>query len=108
MAHGKSRGRPKEQKWRLWIGEWRDNGLSVRAFYARHGLAQPSFYAWRRLIQQRDAEGGTFLPMQIVPDVEPLPTSPESVTVRENGYYRHVTPSGVALRALAVHAVSSP
>ncbi len=75
MSQGKPRDPRKEQQWRFWIRQWQNSGLSVRAFCARHGLAQPSFYAWRRVIQQRDAELGTFLPVQIVPDVEPPPSS---------------------------------
>jgi hypothetical protein len=70
MSQGKPRDPRKEQQWRRWIRQWQSSGLSVRAFCDRHGLAQPSFYAWRRLIQQRDAELGTLLPVQLVPEVE--------------------------------------
>ena len=48
MAHGRVRDEQKEQQWRRWIAQWRTSGLSVRDFCARHGLATPSFYAWRR------------------------------------------------------------
>jgi hypothetical protein len=71
MAHGRPRDTRKEQQWRRWIGQWQRSGLSVRAFCARHDLAQPSFYAWRRLIQQRDAAVGTFLPVQVLCEDEP-------------------------------------
>jgi len=75
MAHGRPRDTRKEQQWRRWIGQWQRSGLSVRAFCARHDLSQPSFYAWRRLIQQRDAAAGTFLPVQVVPQDEPPPAN---------------------------------
>jgi hypothetical protein len=55
MAHGKPRDVRKEQQWRRWLRLWPKSGLSVQAFCAQHGLAQPSFYAWRRVIGQRDA-----------------------------------------------------
>jgi len=32
-------------------------------------LSQPSFYAWRRQLQQRDAAHAPFLPVRVVADV---------------------------------------
>jgi hypothetical protein len=80
MSHGRPRDSRKEQQWRRWIGQWQQSGLSVRGFCARHGLAQPSFYAWRRQIQQRDAVAGTFVAVQVVPDDE-LPPSPFEIVL---------------------------
>ena len=54
MTLGRSRDESKEQKWRRWIAQWQTSGLSVAAFCARHGLAAPSFYAWRRTLRRRD------------------------------------------------------
>src|SRR5262249_37947207 len=54
MAHGKPRDPRKEQHWRRWVQRWKNSGLTVRDFCARHQLVQPSFYAWRRELQQRD------------------------------------------------------
>jgi|ERR1700677_5067803 hypothetical protein len=71
MAQGRPRDSRKEQQWRRWIVQWQQSGLSVRAFCTLHDLAQPSFYAWRRALQQRDAAASTFVPVQIVPDDEP-------------------------------------
>jgi transposase len=81
MSNGRPRDSRKEQQWRRWIGQWQHSGLSVRAFCARHDLAQPSFYAWRRLIQQRDAAAGTFLGVQVVPDDEPSSADPFEVVL---------------------------
>jgi hypothetical protein len=75
MAQGKPRDLRKEHEWRQWIHLWQKSGLSVRAFCIRHGLAQPSFYAWRREIRQRDAATVSFVPVHVVPDVQPDPAS---------------------------------
>jgi transposase-like protein len=63
MAHGKPRDPRKEQQWRRLIQLWKNSGLTVRAFCARHHITQPSFYAWRRELQQRDATA--FVPVQV-------------------------------------------
>ena len=72
MSQGKPRDLRKEQQWRRWIGQWQSSGLSIRAFCEQHHLSQGSFYAWRRVLQQRDAAAGAFVPVQIVSE-EPLP-----------------------------------
>lgn len=36
------------RKWRELVERQRSSGLSVAAFCARHGVAVPSLYAWRR------------------------------------------------------------
>src|ERR1700678_300073 len=46
----------KERFWRRTFRQWRRSGLGVRAFCAEHGLPEPSFYAWRRIVAQRDQE----------------------------------------------------
>ena len=69
MALGRARDERKEQQWRRWIGEWRESGLSVRAFCARHHLATASFYAWRRVLERRAAEKPVFVPVQLVAGV---------------------------------------
>jgi transposase len=79
MALGKPRDPRKEQQWRRWLQQWQDSGLSVRVFCARHHLPQPSFYAWRRTLQQRDAAAVTFLPVRLAP--EPAPVTPGSLEI---------------------------
>lgn len=56
----------KEQFWRRMFREWRSSGLSVRAFCRLHGLAEPSFYSWRRALTQLDAEQPAFVPVHVV------------------------------------------
>ena len=44
---------PREQFWQAAVADWRQSGQSVRAFCAGRGLSEPSFYAWRRTLQER-------------------------------------------------------
>jgi transposase-like protein len=55
------------------LRQWRRSGLSVRAFCQQHGLSQPSFYAWRRTLAQRDTEAVPFVPVEILPPPLTLP-----------------------------------
>lgn len=91
MAQGKPRDPRKEQQWRRWIHQWQHSGLTVRAFCTRHGLAQPSFYAWRRTLQQRDAAATTFVPVHVVPDKSIAPT-PSVEVVLVGGRMLRVAP----------------
>jgi transposase len=67
MSTGKPRDPSKERFWRTMVQQWRRSGLSVRAFCYHHGLAQPSFYAWRRTLAQRDA-AVQFVPVRLAPE----------------------------------------
>jgi hypothetical protein len=71
MAPGRARDERKERQWRRWISQWQTSGLSVRAFCAQHGLADASFYRWRRVLERRATELPAFLPVQIVADTRP-------------------------------------
>jgi transposase-like protein len=51
---GAQRDKSKEQFWRGLLRQWRCSGLSIRAFCAEHGVSEPSFYSWRRVLAQRD------------------------------------------------------
>jgi hypothetical protein len=81
MAHGRARDERKERQWRRWIGEWQASGLSARAFCERRGLTVASFYAWRRVLQQRAAEKAAFVPVQVVADPVPDRASPLEVVL---------------------------
>src|SRR5438067_2248104 len=76
-THNQRPGSSKEQFWRRLVGQWRNSGLSVRAFCAQHGLAEPSFYTWRRTIAQRDAVSNApvFLPVQVTSEAKIAPTT---------------------------------
>ena len=46
----------REAFWRAAVARQSESGLGVRAFCRREKLAEPSFYAWRRVVRERDAE----------------------------------------------------
>ena len=54
MARRGQRERGKEHFWRRLLRQWRGSGLTIRAFCAEHEVSEPSFFAWRRTIAQRD------------------------------------------------------
>ena len=70
MSTTSQRRSSQEQFWRAMLRRWHSSGLSVRAFCEEHGLAVPSFYAWRRTLAQRDSAVG-FVPVQVIPEPEP-------------------------------------
>ena len=104
MTKGKPRDQRKEQQWRRWIQSWRASGLSVRAFCVRHGLAQPSFYAWRRELQRRAAEQPAFVPVRVVPDDVSAGDGSVEVVLRDGRMVR-VGPGFDAATLLQVVAV---
>ncbi|MEA3057985.1 MAG: hypothetical protein QOF34_800 [Sphingomonadales bacterium] len=61
----------KEQFWRTVLRKWHSSGLSVRAYCEEHGLAEPTFYAWRRMVAERDAAAVRFVPAQVVAESRP-------------------------------------
>jgi hypothetical protein len=46
----------KERRWRALVAKHVASGLSVRAFCAAEGVAENSFYGWRRKLALRDVE----------------------------------------------------
>ena len=63
----------KEDFWRLLVDEQGRCGLSIRAFCRWKAISEPSFYAWRKKLQKRDAErtsdggsNGRLIPVEIV------------------------------------------
>jgi hypothetical protein len=57
MPKPERRDPTKEKQWRRMLRLWRRSGLTGRDFCSEQGLSEPSFYAWRRQIAQRDREG---------------------------------------------------
>jgi len=81
--HGPRRDADKERFWQGCVKQWRESGLSVRAFCRREALSEPSFYAWRRELARRGssaprsqqssraqprraAKRGGFVPLEVV------------------------------------------
>jgi transposase-like protein len=59
MSSDVRKQRRNAEKERFWRGQVRGHaksGLSVRAWCHEHQLSEPSFYAWRRELAERDAE----------------------------------------------------
>lgn len=56
-------------QWRVLVGGYEASGLSVRAFCAQRGVAQSTFYHWRRRLREDGAELGaaTTPGVQLVP-----------------------------------------
>jgi len=109
MAHGKPRDPRKEQHWRRWIQLWKNSDLTVRAFCARHHLSQPSFYAWRRELQQRDS-ATSFVQVRVVPDDHQGPATHIEI-VLAGGRCVRVTPGfdpGMLRQLLAVLEEAPP
>lgn len=65
MSTRNQRDGAKERFWRRVVRPWQHSGLSVRAFCAQQGLAEPSFYHWRRTLGERAAPDTTFVPVQV-------------------------------------------
>ena len=74
MARGKHNG-SKEQFWRGVMQRWQRSGQSVRAFCDDQDLSEQSFYAWRRILAERDRQASTtttepvpaFIPVRVTP-----------------------------------------
>jgi transposase-like protein len=75
MSTTKQRDPHKERFWRRIVQQWRKSGLSVRDFCRQRDLPKPRFYAWRRTLQQRDAEAARFIPVRVVPQVMTQPVT---------------------------------
>lgn len=71
MSQGRPRDPRKQHQWQRWIQLWQSSGLTVRAFCARHRLAEPRFYAWRRLLRQRQRPVTRFVPVHVRATPEP-------------------------------------
>lgn len=96
-----SRSAEKESFWRLALSEFHASGLTVRAFCAREGLSEQSFYTWRRTLRQRDAEKRGVADDQ----VELVPVDVVKPATRARGFdglrasqLEIATPSGLTLR----------
>jgi len=60
-----ARGVEKEQFWRGQIEGQVASGLSAREWCQREQLSEPSFYAWRRKLAQRDRERSVPAPQTV-------------------------------------------
>lgn len=63
MKQGPRRSVELERQWRERIEEQSASGLSVRVFCQAWGIAEPSFYQWRRELARRDRHESTQPPI---------------------------------------------
>src|ERR1700719_4368874 len=71
MSIRKQRDDAKERFWQRVVRQWRQSKLSVRAFCQEHDLSESNFYAWRKTLHQRAAEGAAFVPVHLRPEEPP-------------------------------------
>ena len=83
MSTNEAQSSSKEQWWRRQVRQWRSSGLSVRAFCAAQGLSEPSFYAWRRTLAQRDTAAVPLVPLTVTPEPQPAIAHDSSVAALE-------------------------
>jgi transposase-like protein len=83
----------REAFWRGEVASHTASGLSVRRFCQERGLSEPSFYAWRRTLQDRDQTAlPEFVPVHLTPQASASPTaasgapaSSERITIELRG-----------------------
>ena len=85
------RGVSKEQFWRKVLQRFHASGQSVRQFCRTAQLSEPSFYAWRRTLAQRDTASAP------VKSSEPV-FLPEQVTAQRTGRIEIVLGGGQRVR----------
>ena len=80
----KWRSGEREAVWRGHVDRQTSSGLSVRRFCEENGLSEPSFYAWRRRLAERDwpASGSEFLPVILTPH---MASSGSRITIELRG-----------------------
>jgi transposase len=83
MSTNKVHSSSKEQWWGRQVRQWRSSGLSVRAFCAAQGLSEPSFYAWRRTLAQREATAVPLVPLTVKPEPQLVTAHVPSVAALE-------------------------
>src|SRR4051795_3281535 len=82
----------REPYWRRVLARWRRSGLSVRAFCQAEGVSEPSFYAWRRKLDQGDHKKPAFLPVHVITEGAAEPAKGGIEIVLTNGRCLRVGP----------------
>ena len=120
---GAPRDLGKERFWRRLLRLWRRGGGTIRAFCAEHQVSEASFFAWRRIIADRDREHASqpdlrtnerhdaphpvtavqpaFVPLRVVPSPAGEPSRAFEVVLKDERVVR--VPAGfdaVSLRML--------
>lgn len=87
---GPARDAAKERFWRKVIGGFDSARHTVRTWCAEQGVSEPSFYAWRRELAERDRATGRDA-VQLVP-VEITAREPATVAIEWSGGLRLSVP----------------
>jgi transposase len=82
----------REAHWRRVLERWRRSDLSVRAFCQAEGVSEPSFYGWRRKLDQADRKKPEFLPVHVVTEEAKEPATRGIEIVLANGRCLRVGP----------------
>jgi hypothetical protein len=97
---GAPRNSDKERSWRRLIQQWRRSEQTIRDFCVEHEVSEPSFFAWRRTIAERDRQRGrpgsnaggdgektqdppAFVPLRVVSTVSTPAGTPFEVVLRD-------------------------
>jgi hypothetical protein len=110
MAKGQARDQKREAHWRALLAKFGRSGQSVRGFCAAEGLSEPSFYSWRRVIQERDSERGrrrpAFVPVMVSNHAV---NSDAGIVIELRGGRAMRLPSALPVRQVAelVHAIEA-
>lgn len=93
----------KAASWRWLVEEQRRCGLSIRAFCREKAISEPSFYAWRKEWQKRDAQrtadggsNGRLIPVDVIASSACEHARPSSGDVQ--ALLEICTPGGFTLR----------
>ncbi len=109
MATQQKRDRDKEQFCRDTFRAWRRSELSVLAYCAEHELTESLFYAWLRIIAERDQETAASvaapprndLPMRVT--IAALGREGPLAKISK-GYFRFVCPNGLTAAGAGARA----
>ena len=91
-----ARGVEKEQYWRGQIEGQATSALTAREWCVREQLSEPSFYAWRRKLAQRDRERSGSGPQAVSDGFLPI-----RLTASAAGSVELQFPSGLVIRVPA-------
>jgi hypothetical protein len=69
--------------WPVKLADWRRSGLSIAAWCRNNAVSYQTFLYWRKRLDERRPDTGTFL--QLCP-----PADPEPITLECNGVFVHV------------------
>ena len=93
------RSAEKERFWRSRIVDQQQSALSVKEYCQRESISQPSFYAWKRKLKEREVQSDSdlkLIPVVVSDTTGDAPARP-SVTIR--------LPGGVQLDVFASDSV---